>query len=495
MIFFSVVKSAIARYREIISSTRERPTTVPGRTLLEEISSDRSRVLYSSAFRRLQQKAQVFSLVENAAVRSRLTHSLEVADVGWLIGQSVGSHLVKRRLLNSDLELPFAQVVETACLMHDIGNPPFGHFGETAIRKWFGENWKDCFHESLTRAGIEDSSRWSKAENECLHDFTEFDGNPQGFRIVTRLQRSKKESGGLNLTYTQLLTFLKYLRSTNEEGDTGLRKKPGYFQSETDVVDRARRSLGVDPAARFPFTYLMEAADDIAYCISDIEDGIESGVLSQSDFCTDLFEEWPTPVKDSPLTDLHQKMGALAKAHSDDWSEFFEFKTDFTRTFIKRAAEWYIEQHEAIMDGTLVEIFPPQSDEAALLASLKTVARKRLFRSFAAEKIELAGYEIITGLLDRYRPLLVCGAAEFQLLFKARNSPTDIYGKGLDLELRLFNRLPPHYRLAYREQLASTTDPGFESFLRAHLIIDYIAGMTDDFALRTFQLLAGVRVG
>ena len=200
-------------YQKLLTATRSRPTTVPsGSSIVEASASDRSRVIYSAPFRRLQQKAQVFSLESNASVRSRLTHSLEVADVGRRIAQKVVNKLYQDRLIGMEESAPFVTIVETACLMHDIGNPPFGHFGEAAIQEWA---------ETLPtrRPGLGEKIQ-------ALKSLSQFDGNPQGVRVVCRLQSDPLEMGkqpteGLNLTYTQLLASLKYLRVAGQDHSSG----------------------------------------------------------------------------------------------------------------------------------------------------------------------------------------------------------------------------------------------------------------------------------
>ncbi|MBO9572119.1 MAG: dNTP triphosphohydrolase, partial [Chitinophagaceae bacterium] len=186
-------------YKSIILPARRKESSILNRNLLEETASDRSRVIFSSSFRRLQQKAQVFSLETNAAVRSRLTHSLEVADYGRLIAQNVTNRLISNGMLDSALQIPFINIVETSCLLHDIGNLPFGHFGETAIQEWFSENWKEKYQTATSRENPDDQI------TDWMNDFLEFDGNPQGFRIITLLQQPPVEiSGtGLNLTMSQ----------------------------------------------------------------------------------------------------------------------------------------------------------------------------------------------------------------------------------------------------------------------------------------------------
>lgn len=493
-------------YQRIISNECEGGRSFDKDEIQKNAASDRSRVIYSSPFRRLQQKAQVFSLESNASVRSRLTHSLEVADVGRRIAQQVTNILIQNRLLDSDYVFPFITTVETACLMHDIGNPPFGHFGESAIKEWFEGHWENaaeqsfCEGKGLKKKDRDVENRLTELKGRWIKDFLHFDGNPQGLRIVTKLQWNRKEKGrfGLNLSYTQLLSFIKYTRSTQEPKGDGLKKKAGYFLSEEALVKKAKQVLGIGLGARFPLAYIMEAADDIAYCLSDIEDGIEKGIVSIGSVFEQLEDRYseakklgvdeknqrpfvPKNWRDLPKVDLQDK--------------FFDFKVAYARFFITRAAAIYVDNHDQILAGSRQSLFEKDSTEDQDLEELKKVARKELFRSAEAENIELAGHRVIIGLLEKYDRLLGCSKSQFDLL----SEPSKVKGEGLDYEWRLYNRLPNKYINAYKHQRDHGKPEGvssevFEWFLRAHLIVDYISGMTDRFALETYQLLHGVRV-
>jgi dGTPase len=211
-------------HEKLITADRYKgESSITGRGIDEEAASDRARVVYSSAFRRLQHKTQVFTLSKDAAVRSRLTHSLEVASVGRWIAQTVVDDALLPAGLAPRLCSALISLVETGCLAHDIGNPPFGHFGEAAIRDWFDENW-----QQLAPDGGKDPIL-----RQLVKDFLHFDGNPQGTRILTRLQgRTAKERDefGMDLTYSQILTTLKYPRGPKD--DAVRWKKAGFFESE-----------------------------------------------------------------------------------------------------------------------------------------------------------------------------------------------------------------------------------------------------------------------
>jgi dGTPase len=487
-------------FGKMISKERRRSSKVTEkRDLLEEMASDRSRIVYSAPFRRLSQKAQVFSLQSNPAIRTRITHSLEVSDVGRLIAYGLAKKLIRQRKMDEGLQLPMLYAVENICLLHDIGNPPFGHLGETAIKNWFGEFFTHST-SFLNGPGV-DTDRFKE-------DFLEFDGNPQGLRIILRLRRDR-DAYGLNLTYTAILGFIKYVRGPREAAGSGLRKKLGYFETERKIVSGLKRKLGIPEYARHPLTYIMEAADDIAYCMSDIEDGIEKNILSAGEFLEEVVHEWRGMNGEShvfPLLEDKRKRAleqhkercaklSLSERADLDQEEFFEFKSSYAREAINVAIKAFITNADRISDGSLPSLFEENTDAGRALQCLKNVARRKLFRSQEAENPELAGYKIITGLLDGFQPLLECSKENFDLLREAKSKPSVLKEKRLDLEWRLFNKLPRKHLQAYEDQLEEFDSKIYpEWYLRAHLLVDFISGMTDRFALQTYQLLNGIRL-
>ncbi|MHB8355450.1 MAG: dGTP triphosphohydrolase, partial [Vulcanimicrobiaceae bacterium] len=270
-------------YGTLLQEIRRRLSRLAGRNALDEnADADHGRILFCAPFRRLQKKAQVFSLEMNAAVRSRLTHSLEVSSIGRLVAQQAIVALSPRldELGINGKERTLITFVEAACLIHDIGNPPFGHFGELTISEWFQEQKKKGKIKSTNLYGAAEAI-WEKH----YKDFLNFDGNPQGFRIVTRLQPDMPDDlHGLNLTATTLATAVKYPWTSEKIDVTTHRKKNGYFHTEQDVIDWIWTTLKLTEGTRHPLALLLEAADDIAYCISDIEDGIEKGRIDPRDF-------------------------------------------------------------------------------------------------------------------------------------------------------------------------------------------------------------------
>lgn len=420
----------------LISEDRIRLSSGGATNPLIASESDKGRIINSAPFRRMQQKAQVFPLETNAAVRSRLTHSIEVSQIGRYIAQKiVKDHFSSE---NTYIKLAsFVNTVDTACLLHDIGNPPFGHLGEAAIQEWFRENYNE------------------------LTDLTNFDGNPQGFRITSFL--SGYHETGYNLTCTQLLSTIKYPWSNENKGD---RKKIGIFSGDIKSYERCCDILSWGKNKKFPFVYLMEAADDIAYSMSDIEDGLEKNIIS--------------------LELLKTKFGGN-RFDSKFIEPFIYFKTNIINKAVELVSNNFIEKFDAILNNEDIELLEPTSEVGQELACVTDIARDYIYIHEDAEKVELAGRSIIRGLLNHLNPLLKIEANDFKYLLE--NDRKSIKRKGLGFHSRLFNLLPKSYIKKYLVEERED-----EKERRAHLIVDYISGMTDDFALEMYQILEGIKI-
>lgn len=234
----------------------------------EQFERDYDRAVFSSPVKRLQDKAQVFPLEPHDSVRTRLTHSLEVSSVARGLVQKVCKDFLKTKLKEPQ-DRQIEAIAATCGLIHDLGNPPFGHSGEDAIRAWFKKTLKeDKLRELL------------KGREELVQDFLQFEGNAQTLRIVAKLQ-ILADFHGLNLTYGTLSALCKYTASSVEvgKGADHAKAKPGYFTSEAGLIAEIRKKTGTGDA-RNPITFLVEAADDIVYSVADIEDGVKKRILS-----------------------------------------------------------------------------------------------------------------------------------------------------------------------------------------------------------------------
>jgi dGTPase len=489
----------VAWHSSLITNQRYRgKSSVPDRSIAEEAVSDRARVLYSSAFRRLQQRTQVFTVSKDAAVRTRLTHSLEVASVGRWIAQKVVDG--KLSGLGPTYGSALVSLVETGCLAHDIGNPPFGHFGEFAIQAWFRKNWKAAAGKKLGRQG---------KFKVLIEDFLQFDGNPQGTRILTRLQGlTKKDRNlyGMDLTFSQVLTALKYPRGPKDL-PSRWKKKPGFFESERPRVEEAFRVLRFKIQQRFPLAYFVEAADDISYCISDMEDGIDKRVFTVRDFFREL-QTWidATNPKQPALTNLRDEARERSRDASDSPTEakdhFMRFKVAFTRTMIEEAARVYGDGgSQDICGGSRLGLLD-NTDADDLLEALRNIAKKFLYVGETVQRPFLAGLRIVHGILDQYGEILKLKRDRFAKLRRAWKSEDrdDVHKEKLQTLLPLLDHLPAHYLDVY-DFTAKDKDAqkewgmdAWEWFCRAHLIVDYVSGMTDDFAYRSYQVISGAKL-
>ena len=429
-------------------------------SLLEASESDRLRVVQSAPVRRLQQKTQVFPLDVKASVRSRLTHSLEVQQVGrqicrrWL-SQVAPGELPEAALLN---------LLEMACLLHDVGNPPFGHFGESVLRGWLSDHLADLYRQSLRR---EPSRQWES----LLHpDLLAFDGNAQSLRLVHSLQR-------LDLTYSLLATLIKVPFGIGD-GST----KIGFFFSERQLLAQLRDVLGLVPGARFPLVYQMEAADDLCYCIADLEDAVDRGLLTLGGLQQHLCSAWRGGEYLARL---------LAQANASEQGFFPAFRHQLTQDVVQVVVEEYRRQEAAILagqfSGTLLAAGHPAVE---LLSLLRQLAREQIFRCREIEALELEGHAALTGVLDCYGCLLRLSRAEFAALLAGDA------GSGLELQRRLCHRLSRRHLEAYRRATAEA-DQDFvapdeqEWYYRVRLLIDYVSGMTDTYVQAEYRLLRG----
>lgn len=478
--------------------------SVPNKTknhyaIVRCFESDRERILNSAAVRRLQQKTQVFPLERNAVVRTRLTHSLEVQQVGRFIIKEMLFRLQEKQQLAlyglAGNEAIIESIVEMACLMHDIGNPPFGHFGELAINQWFYQRLsldKKSHYQILDISGSEQTKQ-NELRRKIRYDLYHFDGNAQAIRLIHSLLK-------LNLTYSQVACILKYTKpaywyQTIPHQYNYLMKKSGYYLSEEPFIEAMQQQLHLSPFHRFPLTYVMEAADDISYCIADLEDAVEKKLFSVDQLYDYLSQGWGPKNKDDlfeqtvePAYKAYQtlKEEALLPRAIDQFFVTLRVKT--INRLVPHAAERFIENLPEIFHGQFNQaLLEDNGSEYQLLTMFKQVSEKYIFNHESVETIELQGYRIITGLLDSYSLLLAMPTEDFLLLVN-KNSH-----KKYAIESRLFHRLPANYCVAYQQAIKTYVGSDdfviWECYYRCRLIQDYISGMTDHYAYDEYRKL------
>lgn len=475
----------------------ERPFQYKASTgpILRQFESDRGRIINSAAIRRLQQKTQVFPLERNAAVRSRLTHSMEVQQVGRYISQLICDGLSKYdsdtqhyglKTLARELET----IVEMSCLMHDVGNPPFGHFGEAAMIDWLQNSLAGIYQQLHNKILPDDIAR----------DLISFEGNAQGIRLIHSLLK-------LNLTYSQASGIMKYTRCGTEpkpakngnDPHSYLKKKVGYYLSETDYITELQKTLDIAPHCRSPFAYIMEAADDISYGIADLEDAVEKGVLTVTQMklaLIDKFAQISTHLSDVDQAVMQSMLDKASKSAKGSDSMFFVFlRVGVNGRLPQHAQKRFIDNIEAVFNGSFNHaLIEDNSANHMIVETFKRVALEQAFCHPEVEARELQGYRVISGLMECYKPLLTLRREQFNVLMYGVQTAED---KLLSIPIypaRLYKKLSSKHIAAYQTAMAEgalTTQIADEDcrefYFRMRLIIDYISGMTDQFAYDEYR--------
>lgn len=455
--------------------------------------SDRGRIIHSAALRRLQQKTQVFPLERNASVRSRLTHSLEVQQTGRYISREILLTLQQQGGLEryglQDFERSFESLVEMACLLHDVGNPPFGHFGEAAIKDWF----RDHLGQGIPGCKTHGSEHAALMTKICT-DLSHFDGNAQGIRLVHTILQ-------LNLSYSQVACIMKYTAPAWWQGEkpeaySNLMKKPGFYLSERKYVETLRAETELAEFHRFPLTYIMEAADDISYCIADLDDAVEKAIFNVDALHHYLATEWGT-FKDNDLfahtVEQAWKEAKMKQQRSKGDQFFMSLRVHVQRVLVKHTVKRFVDNLPAIFVGSFNHaLLEDQGEAGRLLDMFKKVARKYVFRHSEVEQLELQGYRVIRGLLDIYQPMMLLSSDKFSQLLSKDELP------GYPIETRLFHRLSDKHCKAYYYHLQQCQGMNedekvlWERYYRYRLIQDYVSGMTDIYAWEEYRRLMAV---
>lgn len=414
-----------------------------------EFKRDYDRLIFSAPFRRMQNKTQVFPLPGSIFVHNRLTHSLEVASVGMSLGNDVARVLKQRHPeLAGTLFEEIGTIVSTACLAHDMGNPPFGHSGEKAIQAYFREGGGQALQERIS--------------NEFWNDLTHFEGNANTFRLLTHRFHGRRE-GGFVMTYSTLASIVKYPHSSLCAGKKG---KFGFFCFEEEYFRRIADELGMirlsadgEPLryARHPLVYLVEAADDICYEIMDIEDAHKLRILSFDEtmkLLLGFFDEAHRQkimqrITDEGITDNNEKVVYMRAC------AIGLLESECARTFV--------ENEQAILDGefvgSLVDHVSPLVRDA--YKHCTNVSFERIYNSKPVLDVELSGYKIMETLMDT--------------LTEAAVSPEKFHSEQL------------------RKRFSNQYDINSNDFeTRIMAVIDFISGMTDIFALDIYQKIQGI---
>ena len=411
-----------------------------------DFQRDYDRLIFSSPFRRLQNKTQVFPLPGSIFVHNRLTHSLEVSCVGRSLGNNVAKGLM-RKYPDGSVNFPeMGAIVSAACLAHDMGIPPFGHSGELAISAYFSEG-NGRYLEKQVR---EEGGRWE--------DFIHFEGNANAMRLLTH-QFIGRRKGGFAMTYSTLASIIKYPYASTLSGKKG---KFGFFQSEEASYLRIAEELGIgqEPEApgryfRYPLVYLVEAADDICYQIMDIEDACKLHILTTEEAIQLLLGFF----EGDRLTHIQQVMRMV-----DDTNEKIAYlRSCIVGLLVDECSRVFLENEGRILDGTyhtsLIQDISAHARQA--YADCSATAYRKIYKAKEVLDIELAGYHIFSHLIDS--------------LTEAVMNPKHAYSQ------LLLQRIPEQY-----DTNAATT------YGKIQCVLDYISGMTDVYALDLYRKITGM---
>lgn len=415
-----------------------------------EFKRDYDRLIFSAPFRRLQNKTQVFPLPGSIFVHNRLTHSLEVASVGMSLGNDVMQRIIKERrpALKDTMFEQIGQIVSTACLAHDLGNPPFGHSGEKAIQTFFTEGPGSFLKEEVSPAF------WD--------DITHFEGNANAFRLLTH-QFKGRRPGGFVMTYSTLASIVKYPFASSAPSKKG---KFGFFCSEQEYYQRIADEMGIiriskegEPLryVRHPLVYLVEAADDICYEIMDIEDAHKLKILSYEETERLLLSFFSDEEKAS-IKGRIQEEGVL------DPNEMVVYmRACVIGKLENECVNAFIEHEEDILAGTFEgSLIEHVSDtQTRAYQHCAEVSLERIYRSRPVLDVELSGYKIMDTLLEQ--------------MIEAVTHPGRFYSQ------QLIGRVSGQYDIHAKD---------LETRIMA--VIDYIAGMTDVYALDVYQKMNGI---
>ncbi len=444
-----------------------------------EFRKDYHRIIGSASFRRLQDKTQVFPLDRGDFVRTRLTHSLEVSSFAESVGDTAFCRLIDegRTDITPQVRESCCDILRCAGLIHDIGNPPFGHFGEYTIREWFGRH--------LSALTYMDKPLDSLLSAQMAGDLLNFEGNAQALRVLTKLHYLVDEHG-MNLTYALLNTVIKYPVSSlgidKLSGDIKT-KKMGFYLTEQQLYGSIASATGAE-GCRYPLTFLLEAADDIAYKTADIEDAVKKGMISYAALLSELCAcaEHCTQREEKSVLEkaaerlCHCRQRAEENAMPDpDRNAVQNWIISMQSLLIYAAANAFADNYDAIMCGEMKTELLSASPAARFAELLSDIAYRYAFRSREIFQIELSVETMMDFLLER-----LTGAS---LRF---GTPQERI-----TDDKLISVISENYVKICRMQCEGA-DEAHQAYYRLMLVTDYICGMTDGFARQLYREIAGI---
>ena len=463
--------------------------------------SDFGRVIFSAAARRMHDKTQVFPLTSGDYVHTRLTHSLEVMNIAVSLGSSLCRNeefiaLYKTQV--PELEQKICAVLKTAAFVHDIGNPPFGHYGEETIQNYFNDEiWKE-YLVVKNKDLDEDQKNALKAElwkeyNDHKIDFTEFDGNAEGFRILTKGQYLG-DLHGLNLTFAALGAYLKYPNEgvKDKNGYVG-KHKHGIFATEHEVFQKVIKACNMQKEdgtiKRHPLSFLVEAADSICYTAMDLEDGINTGKINMDGVCKWVDDYIMNNANHADfVSDMMQdgifSIMKLLKIKEVPYKKKndVDFRVALIGYFVNLTLTNYINNLQAIDEGTYSKELL-EDDPLMVFEALKVYECEKLFSDRTIVSAELAGRSVLNGLLDLVlEKVLIVDPGKDERIYRMMSD------SGLKLvhhECGLYDPMKEPFVLKVKE---------LPLYFRLRLVVDWISGMTDKYAVEMYQKLSGIKL-
>lgn len=433
-----------------------------------EFDRDYDRIIFSSTLRRLKDKTQVFPLDPNDFVRTRLTHSLEVASIAKGLMALIIEKLKEDKGVDlHHLESKLVTVASTAALVHDLGNPPFGHFGEDSIQSWF-----------KTPLGIE-ALQPLDGHPQLAADLIKFEGNARTLRLLANLQ-ILADRNGLNLTAGTMSACMKYIAESYEadkEHDDHAFSKPGVCGTELAIVKLIQEATGTGKA-RNPIAFIVEAADDCVYSICDIEDGIRKRAISFDYLCEKLKEKEFGYIATDVVNSVDNKLsncGLDEFKSSRGESYSVQFRVKAQGIAIKTAADAFIQNYDEIMAGTFTGELLSESGSTEgekLIAFSKNLGRSDVYTVRSTIELELRGCRIIHDLLSALWPGVKNYEGESP---KAKNAD----GKAWELLSKNYRDVFEH---DWKNPPVNVDKVAWRHYLKLMLITDYVAGMTDGYA-------------
>ncbi len=444
-----------------------------------DFRKDYHRIIGSAAFRRLQDKTQVFPLDRGDFVRTRLTHSLEVSSFAESVGDTALRRLAAegREEISSEMREACCDILRCAGLIHDIGNPPFGHFGEYTIREWFGAHLDSlCFDGSPVSELL---------DGQMKGDLLNFEGNAQALRVLTKLHYLIDEHG-MNLTYALLNTVIKYPVSSldiNKKSGNIKDKKMGFYCSEQGLYESIVAATGAENC-RYPLTFLLEAADDIAYKTADIEDAVRKGMIGYDLLLSELkaaAEKCENKqCRETILKAADKLVYCYEKAeekalHEPRRNAVQTWTISMQSLLIYAASDAFCENYDAIMAGEMKKELLAVSPAAAFADALSDIAYRHAFLSKEILKIELS----VSTMMDYLLGMLTGAALRF-------STPQERI-----TDSKLISVISENYVKICLMQCEGATK-AWQAYYRLMLVTDYICGMTDSFAQELYRQLVGI---